>query len=130
VARQVLSRREWKVRPLLGWIFGLLVGVLAFLTVGAAILFPIAYSGAHRGFASAGIFSLVLLGSFTAVAGTCFWLAYRVKKAVTRDVRSQGFADRAAGLIVAGVVLLFALAFFLLADAAPPQVPDFLPASD
>ena len=131
MAKQKVDKSEWKVRPLLGWFFGLMVGLAAFVTVGATILFPIFYSAMHGAFSSDATAALVLLVSFAAVAGACIWLAYRVKRAVTQDVPAEGFADRAAGLIVvAGVALLFGLASFLLTDPEPPQVRDVLPASD
>ena len=125
-----VRKTDWKVHPLLGWFFGLIVGFAAFLTVGVTLLFPIFFSAMHGAFSSDAVTTLVILLSFAAVAGACFWLAYRVKRAVTRDVPTKGFADRAAGLIAAGVALLIGLAILLLSDPEPRQISDILPASD
>ena len=127
VARQKLA--EWKVHPLLGWLIGILVGVLLFITAGVAILFPIFYSAVHGGF-SDDVLALVLLASFVTVAGACFWIAYRVKRAVTRDRPGESLAHRAAGLIAAGAAFGLVLALILSANPEPHSVLDVLPASD
>ena len=64
--------------------------MLAFLTIGVTILFPIAYSGAYGGFSSSAVATLVYLAAFAAVAGACLWLAYRVQKPVVRHVPANG----------------------------------------
>ena len=72
-----------KTSALVGWSIGLAVGLFVFSTAGVWVLFAVSYGVMHSD-GSAGMM-IYLFGSWIAVPAACFWLAYSIKRALTRD---------------------------------------------
>ena len=72
-----------KTTPVIGWILGLSISLIVFLTVGVGVLFAVTYGAMHsNGGTGVLIFMLV---SWVVVTAACFWLALVIKRALTRD---------------------------------------------
>lgn len=71
-----------RVHPALAWFVGIAAAALAFFTVGVWLLFNIAYSVMHGGFA--GSAKVVFPAAMVAVSVICICLGCFVKRAVSR----------------------------------------------
>jgi hypothetical protein len=72
-----------KTTPVIGWILGLSISLVVFFTVGVTVLFAVTYPAMHS---NGGTGVLVfLLVSWVAVPAACCWLAWAIKRALTRD---------------------------------------------
>ncbi len=72
-----------KTTPVIGWVLGLSVSLVVFLTVGAAVLFAVTYPAMHSD-GGTGVLTFVLV-SWVAVPAACIWLAVVIQRALTRD---------------------------------------------